>query len=80
MSCVLGDIASPITTNRIVGVKEGTRTPRAPFGVPDPQSGRVPITGYNHHLLSRGGRARTDDLMLPKHARYQLRHTPIIGI
>ena len=51
MSCVLGSTTSPIITNRIIGVKEGTRTPRAPFGVPDPQSGRVPITGYNHHIV-----------------------------
>lgn len=29
-------------------------------------------------LFSRGSRARTDDLMVPNHARYQLRYTPLL--
>lgn len=44
---------------------------------------RYPYALYQHvtdHTTwcspRRGNRARTCDLMLPKHARYQLRHTP----
>ncbi len=29
-------------------------------------------------FISRGGQARTDDPLLPKQVRYQLRYTPIV--
>ena len=32
----------------------------------------------NGLFVSRGGQARTDDPLLPKQVRYQLRYTPIV--
>ena len=29
-------------------------------------------------FISRGGEIRTHDLMVPNHARYQLRYTPLV--
>ena len=39
---------------------------------------QVPDDGATGAGRGRGGRTRTDDLVLPKHVRYQLRHTPTI--
>ena len=37
---------------------------------------RIKMAHKLQKVNGRGDRVRTDDLMLPKHARYQLRHAP----
>ena len=39
------------------------------------KAGVLPI--YDTRLTGRGDRSRTCDLMVPNHARYHLRHTPV---
>ena len=43
----------------------------------DPKKKMEPITVWRFHFFGRNDRIRTCDIVLPKHARYQLRYIPI---
>ena len=57
-----------------------SREVNIPFALQVPQAllRRGPVRGQEQrgYELGRSDRVRTCDLMLPKHARYQLRYTP----
>ena len=47
------------------------------FELAEPYATLVKDNKIDIDSIGRGERTRTFDLMLPKHARYQLRHTPL---